>query len=61
MPRVKLIKVSVICEAALGASIVCSTAFAQTPTPGPTPIPNSFPTPTPNPTASPPPGVQPGG
>jgi len=61
MPRVKSIKVSVICGAALGASIVCSTAFAQTPTPGPTPIPNSFPTPTPNPTASPPPGVQPGG
>jgi cytochrome c peroxidase len=75
MPRVKSIKLSVICGAVLGASIVWSTAFAQSlnpnpspfPTPGPTPFPHSFPTPTPNPnpfaspSPSPPPGVQPGG
>src|SRR6201987_5580731 len=74
MPRVKLIKLSIICGAVLGASIVCSTAFAQPlnagptppPPPGPPPIPNSFPTPTPNPmpfaspSPSPAPGVQPG-
>ncbi|HEX4201771.1 MAG TPA: cytochrome c peroxidase, partial [Chthoniobacterales bacterium] len=69
MPRVKSIKLSIICGAVLGVSMVCSTAFAQMlnpgptppPTPGPTPVPNSFPTPTPNPTASPSPGVQAGG
>jgi cytochrome c peroxidase len=75
MPPVKSIKLSIICGAVLGTSIVCSTAFAQslnpgpTPpaTPGPTPVPNSFPTPTPNPSPfaspspSPPPGVQAGG
>ena len=75
MPPVKSIKLSIICGAVLGASIVCSTAFAQSlnagptppPTPGPTPIPNSFPTPTPNPSPfaspspSPAPGVQAGG
>src|ERR1700736_197880 len=75
MPPVKSIKLSIICGAVLGASIVCSTAFAQPlnagptppPTPGPTPIPNSFPTPTPNPipfaspSPSPAPGVQVGG
>src|SRR5438132_13009549 len=74
MRRVKSIKLSIIYGAVLGASIVCSTAFAQSlnpgptppPTPGPTPIPNSFPTPTPNPnpfaspSPSPPPGVQAG-
>jgi cytochrome c peroxidase len=75
MPRVKSIKLSIICGAVLGASIVCPTAFAQPlnagptppPTPGPTPIPHSFPTPTPNPmpfaspSPSPAPGVQKGG
>jgi cytochrome c peroxidase len=75
MPRVKLIKLTIICGAVLGASIVCSAAFAEPlnagptppPTPGPTPIPNSFPTPTPNPSPlaspspSPPPGVSAGG
>jgi cytochrome c peroxidase len=65
MPPVKSIKLSIICGAVLGTSIVCSTAFAQSlnpgPTPGPTPVPNSFPTPTPNPSASPSPGVQAGG
>src|SRR6266446_5205536 len=75
MPPVKSIKLSIICGAILGTSIVYSTAFAQmlnpgpTPpaTPGPTPVPNSFPTPTPNPmpfaspSPSPPPGVQAGG
>jgi cytochrome c peroxidase len=75
MPRVKSMKLSIICGALLGTSIVCSTAFAQPlnagptppPTPGPTPIPHSFPTPTPNPmpfaspSPSPAPGVQPGG
>ncbi len=75
MPPVKSIKLSIICGAVLGTSIVYSTAFAQslnpgpTPpaTPGPTPVPNSFPTPTPNPnpfaspSPSPPPGVQEGG
>jgi cytochrome c peroxidase len=74
MPRVKSIKLSIICGALLGASIVCSTAFAQSlnagptppPTPGPTPFPNAFPTPTPNPnpfaspSPSPAPGVQAG-
>src|SRR5580700_1637770 len=75
MPRVKSIKLPIICGVFLGTSIVCSTAFAQPlnagptppPTPGPTPIPHSFPTPTPNPNpfASPSPspaaGVQVGG
>src|SRR5260370_23724856 len=75
MPPVKSIKLTIICGAVLGTSIVCSTAFAQSlnpgptppPTPGPTPIPNSFPAPTPNPNpfASPSPspaaGVQKGG
>ena len=75
MPPVKSIKLTIICGAVLGTSIVCSTAFAQSlnpgptppPTPGPTPVPNSFPTPTPNPnpSASPSPspaaGVQVGG
>jgi cytochrome c peroxidase len=75
MPGVKSIKLSVICGAVLGASIICSTVFAQSlnpgptppPTPGPTPVPNSFPTPTPNPSPlaspspSPPPGVSAGG
>jgi hypothetical protein len=41
MSPVKSIKLSIICGAVLGASIVCSTAFAQTvtgtPTPGPPP------------------------
>jgi cytochrome c peroxidase len=74
MPPVKSIKLSIICGAVLGTSIVCSTAFAQSlnpgptppPTPGPTPVPKSFPTPTPNPnpfaspSPSPPPGVQKG-
>jgi cytochrome c peroxidase len=74
MPPVQSIKLSIICGAVLGTSIVCSTAFAQglnpgptpPPTPGPTPVPNSFPTPTPNPSPfaspspSPAPGVQPG-
>src|SRR6476620_7843925 len=74
MLRVKSIKLTIICAAVLGTSIVCSTAFAQSlnagptppPTPGPTPIPHSFPTPTPNPipfaspSPSPAPGVQPG-
>ncbi len=75
MPPVNPIKLSIICGAVLGPSIVCSTAFAQglnpgptpPPTPGPTPVPNSFPTPTPNPmpfaspSPSPAPGVQVGG
>jgi cytochrome c peroxidase len=75
MPPVKSIKLTIICGAVLGTSIVCSTAFAQMlnpnpsppATPGPTPVPNSFPTPTPNPnpfaspSPSPPPGVQVGG
>src|SRR4029077_10166009 len=75
MPPVKSIKLTIICGAVLGASIVCSTAFAQMlnpnpsppATPGPTPVPESFPTPTPNPmpfaspSPSPPPGVQAGG
>src|SRR5258708_35205711 len=75
MPPVQSIKLSIICGAVLGTSIVCSTAFAQglnpgptpPPTPGPTPVPNSFPTPTPNPSPfaspspSPAPGVQVGG
>jgi cytochrome c peroxidase len=73
MPPVQSIKLSIICGAVLGTSIVCSTAFAglnpgptPPPTPGPTPVPNSFPTPTPNPSPfaspspSPAPGVQPG-
>jgi cytochrome c peroxidase len=67
MSPVKSIKLSIICGAVLGASIVCSTAFAQTvtgtPTPGPTPVPQSSPTPTPAPITanpSPPPGVSPG-
>jgi cytochrome c peroxidase len=72
MLRVKSIKLTIICAAVLGTSIVCSTAFAQSlnagptppPTPGPTPVPHSFPTPTPNPnpfaspSPSPAPGVQ---
>ena len=57
MPRVKSIKLSIICGAILGMSIVCPTTFAQSSTPAP----KSFPTPAPNPTASPPPGVQAGG
>jgi cytochrome c peroxidase len=75
MPPVKSIKLTIICGAVLGTSIVCSTAFAQSlnpnpsppATPGPTPVPHSFPTPTPNPNpaASPSPspaaGVQVGG
>jgi cytochrome c peroxidase len=73
MPRVKSIKLSIIYGAVLGASMVCSSAFAQSlnpnpspfPTPGPTPFPHSFPTPTPNPSPTPfgtlPAGVQPGG
>src|SRR5258707_9233799 len=75
MPPVNPIKLSIICGAVLGTSIVCSTAFAQglhpgptpPPPPGPTPVPTSFPTPTPNPSPfaspspSPAPGVQPGG
>jgi cytochrome c peroxidase len=74
MPPIKSIKLSIICGAVLGTSIVCSTAFAQSlnpnpsppPTPGPTPVPKSFPIPTPNPnpfaspSPSPPPGVQKG-
>ena len=35
MTRVKSIKLSIICGAVLGVSIVCSTAFAQSPTPVP--------------------------
>src|ERR1700730_11437058 len=35
MTRVKSIKLSIICGAVLGESIVCSTAFAQSPTPVP--------------------------
>src|SRR6202022_218945 len=35
MPPVKSIKLSIIYGAVLGASIVCSTAFAQSPTPVP--------------------------
>src|ERR1700730_2349801 len=75
MPPVKSIKLTIICGAVLGTSIVVSPAFAQflnpTPTPpatpGPTPFPLSSPTPTPNPNpaASPSPspaaGVQAGG
>src|ERR1700741_1799253 len=75
MLPVKSTNLAIICGAALGASIVRSTAFSQPlnsgptppPTPGPTPIPHSFPTPTPNPmpfgspSPSPAPGVQPGG
>lgn len=69
MLPVKSTKLAIISGAVLGASFLCSTAFAQMenpgptppPTPGPTPIPNSFPTPTPNPAASPAPGVQAGG
>jgi cytochrome c peroxidase len=76
MPPVKSIKLTVICGAVLGTSIVCSTAFAQSlnpgptppPTPGPTPVLNNkFATPTPNPhpfaspLPSPPAGVQKGG
>jgi cytochrome c peroxidase len=64
MSPVQSIKLSVFCGAILGASIVCQTAFAQTPTPGPTPASTAFPTPTPAPPGanpSPPPGVQPGG
>ena len=33
MTRVKSIKLSIICGAVLGASIVCPAAFAQSPTP----------------------------
>ena len=33
MTRVKSIMLSIICGAVLGASIVCSAAFAQSPTP----------------------------
>src|SRR6266481_4266289 len=75
MPPVKSIKLTIICGAVLGTSIVCSTDFAQSlnpnpsppATPGATPVPNAFPTPTPNPNpaASPSPspaaGVQVGG
>src|SRR6266404_4466889 len=75
MPPVKSIKLTIICGAVLGTSIVCSTAFAQMlnpnpsppATPGPTPVPQSSPAPTPNPnpfaspSPSPPPGVQAGG
>src|SRR6266481_1511845 len=75
MPPVKSIKLTIICGAVLGTSIVCSTDFAQSlnpnpsppATPGATPVPNAFPTPTPNPNpaASPSPspaaGVQAGG
>src|SRR3984893_14161823 len=75
MPPVKSIKLTIICGAVLGTSIVGSTAFAQLlnpnpsppATPGPTPFPHSFPppTPNPNPAASPSPspaaGVQAGG
>src|SRR5258708_39826202 len=35
MPPVKSIKLSIICGAILGASIVCQTAFAESPTPIP--------------------------
>ena len=45
MPRVKSIKLSVICGAVLGTSIVCSTAFAQSLNAGPTPPPTPGPTP----------------
>src|SRR5260221_5474907 len=68
MPPVKSIKLTIICGAVLGTSIVCSTALAQSLNPGPTPPatpgPKSFPTPTPipnrfaSPSPSPPPGVQ---
>jgi cytochrome c peroxidase len=75
MSPLKSIKLSIICGAVLGTSLVCSTVFAQSlnpnpsppATPGPTPVPHSFPTPTPNPNpfASPSPspaaGVQKGG
>jgi cytochrome c peroxidase len=71
MPPVNSIKLTIICGAVLGTSIVCSTAFAQMLNPGPTPPatpgPKSFPTPTPNPnpaaspSPSPPSGVQKGG
>src|ERR1700693_3323993 len=67
MLRIKSIKLTTVCRAILGMSIVCSSAFAQGLNSGPTPIPHSFPTPTPNPlpfaspSPSPAPGVQPGG
>src|SRR5690349_11120643 len=67
MPPVNSIKLTIICGAVLGTSIVCSTAFTQMLNPGPTPVPKSFPTPTPNPnpaaspSPSPPSGVQKGG
>jgi cytochrome c peroxidase len=64
MHQATSMKLSIICGAVLGATIVCSTAFAQTPTPGPTPASMAFPTPTPAPPGanpSPPPGVGPGG
>jgi cytochrome c peroxidase len=64
MPPVKSTKLSIICGAVLGTSIVCLTAFAQSPTPVVTPVPQSSPTPTPAPPGtnpSPPPGVSHGG
>jgi hypothetical protein len=45
MPPVKSIKLSIICGAVLGTSIVCSTAFAQSLNPGPTPPPTPGPHP----------------
>src|SRR5258708_1787537 len=63
MPPVKSIKLTIICGAVLGTSIVCSTAFAQSLNPGPTPPPTPTPNPNPfaSPSPSPPPGVQKGG
>jgi hypothetical protein len=66
MSPAQSIKLSLVCGAVLGTSIVCSTAFAQSPSPTPcvTPAPNAFATPTPAPlntTPFPPPGVQEGG
>ena len=57
MPLVTSINLSIVCGAVLGASLVCSTALGQSPTP----VPQSVPTPTPNAAASPPPGVSAGG
>jgi cytochrome c peroxidase len=66
MSPAQSIKLSLVCGAVLGTSVICSTAFAQSPSPTPcvTPAPNAFATPTPAPantSPSPPPGVQQGG
>ena len=53
MSRVKSIKLSIICGAVLGASIVCPTAFAQPLNAGPTPPPTPHSTLVPHPHSEP--------